>query len=183
MINIKSKEYNLTSLFQYDLLREILLSLAENQNDINSEIIALKNQNKYQDFRLSKLEEKNNIISNPLEFNIDISNKESKNVESRPNPESISKNEEKGKDIEKEKEEDNNINKEEKKSTEEQITENKEQNNDKQQSENSDEEEDLYKYVNSKRKKRMSTKFGDLINDNFIANYTINNGSQFRINK
>ena len=46
MIHIKSKEYNLSSLFQYDLLREILLSLADFQNDIHSEIEALKNQAK-----------------------------------------------------------------------------------------------------------------------------------------
>ena len=87
MINIKSKEYNLSSLFQYDLLREILLSLAEYQNDIHSEIIALKNQNKFQDLRLSRLEEKNNITGNPIEFNIDVTNLESKNVESNQNPE------------------------------------------------------------------------------------------------
>ena len=72
MINIKSKEYNLSSLFQYDLLRDILLSLADYQNDIHSEILALKNQAKYHDMRISNLEEKNNIEINPAEFNINI---------------------------------------------------------------------------------------------------------------
>ena len=74
MIKLKSKDYDLKSLFQYDLLRDILLSLAEYQNDIHSEIIALKNNSKAHDIRLSKLEEKNNIKFNPAEFNINITN-------------------------------------------------------------------------------------------------------------
>ena len=80
MINIKSKEYNLSSLFQYDLLREILLGLADYQNEIRSELEALKNQNNIQDFRLSRLEEVNDIKS--PEFNINLTNiNPSKNFE------------------------------------------------------------------------------------------------------
>ena len=74
MIKLKSKDYDLKSLFQYDLLRDILLSLAEYQNDIHSEIIALKNNSKAHDIRLSKLEEKNDIKFDPAEFNINITN-------------------------------------------------------------------------------------------------------------
>ena len=77
MITIKSKDYDLSSLFRVDLLREILLSLAEYQNDINSEIASLKNYNKIQDIRLSRLEEKNEIKFDPTEFKINISNYES----------------------------------------------------------------------------------------------------------
>ena len=116
MINIKSKEYNLSALFQYDLLRDILWSLADYQNEIRSELEALKNQNKIQDSRLSLLEEKNDI--NPQEFNINVTNiKSSKNFENINNiqnqqaEENTNENKENNK-IEGEKEEEN---KEEKK--------------------------------------------------------------------
>ena len=81
MIKLKSKDIDLNSIFQYDLLKEILLYLSEYQNDINSQIRALRNNDKIQDMRLSRLEEKNNIIFNPSEFNINISNYESEKKE------------------------------------------------------------------------------------------------------
>ena len=77
MIKLKSKDYDLKSLFQYDLLRDILLSLAEYQNEIHSEIISLKNNYKIHDIRISKLEEKNDIVFDPKEFNINITKDES----------------------------------------------------------------------------------------------------------
>lgn len=74
MIKLKSKDYDLKNLFQFDLLRDILLSLADYQNDIHSEITALKNNYKVHDIRLSKLEDKNDIKFDPNEFNINITN-------------------------------------------------------------------------------------------------------------
>jgi len=74
MIKIKSKDFDLNTLFQFDLLREVLLNLAEFQNDIQSEIMALKKNDKIQDMRLSRLEEKHDIKFDPSEFNINIIN-------------------------------------------------------------------------------------------------------------
>jgi hypothetical protein len=74
MIKLKSKDYDLKALFQYDLLRDILLSLAEYQNDIHLEILALKNYYKTHDKRISKLEEKNDIKFDPSEFNLNVTN-------------------------------------------------------------------------------------------------------------
>ena len=74
MIKIKSKDFDLNTLFQFDLLREVLLNLAEFQNDIQSEIMALKKNDKIQDMRLSRLEEKHDIKFDPSEFNISIIN-------------------------------------------------------------------------------------------------------------
>ena len=74
MIKIKSKDFDLNTLFQFDLLREVLLNLAEFQNDIQSEIMALKKNDKIQDMRLSRLELKHDIKFDPSEFNISIIN-------------------------------------------------------------------------------------------------------------
>ena len=74
MIKIKSKDFDLNTLFQFDLLREVLLNLAEFQNDIQSEIMALKKNDKIQDMRLSRLEQKHDIKFDPSEFNINIIN-------------------------------------------------------------------------------------------------------------
>ena len=52
----------------------MLLNLAEFQNDIQSEIMALKKNDKIQDMRLSRLEEKHDIKFDPSEFNISIIN-------------------------------------------------------------------------------------------------------------
>ena len=74
MIKIKSKDFDLNTLFQFDLLREVLLNIAEFQNDIQSEIMALKKNDKIQDMRLSRLEQRHDIKFDPSEFNINIIN-------------------------------------------------------------------------------------------------------------
>ena len=174
MINIKSKEYNLTTLFQYDLLRDILLSLAEYQNDIHSEIIALKKQTKYHDIRLSKLEANNDIQINPSELDIKITNVESpKNVENLNNIIPSQNNEEQNKEEEIKKEEET---KSEKKEEIKETESNKNEKEEKKAQDNSDEELNII--PGSKRRKKLSTKFGDLINDHFIANFSLNNGPQ-----
>ena len=177
MINIKSKEYNLSSLFQYDLLRDILLSLSEYQNEINSEIIALKNQTKYHEMRLTNLEEKNDIKINLPDFSTTITNIEAqKNVENVNNNNEIpQKDENKNKEEEIKKEEKKEDNKAENKK---ELDKNKKE--EKESKDNSDEEE--IKFPKRKRKKIQSTKFGELINDNFIVNYSLNNSPQSQKN-
>ena len=177
MINIKSKEYNLSSLFQYDLLRDILLSLSEYQNEINSEIIALKKQTKYHEMRLTNLEEKNDIKINLPDFSTTITNIEAqKNVENVNNNNEIpQKDENKNKEEEIKKEEIKEDNK-----TENKIELDKNKKEEKESKDNSDEEE--IKFPKRKRKKRQSTKFGELINDNFIVNYSLNNSPQSQKN-
>ena len=194
MINIKSKEYNLSSLFQYDLLREILLSLAEYQNDIHSEIIALKNQNKFQDLRLSRLEEKNNITGNPIEFNIDVTNLESKNVESNQNPELNDKekemeNEEDIKENKKDEEkltDKQNEKKEEKKEDkkEEKKEDKKEEKIEEKKVDENSEEDNSKNYSSKRKRKKISSKFGHIINDNIFANFgkDANNSSNSELN-
>ena len=156
MLKIKSKDYDLSSLFQYDLLREILLSLAEFQNDINSEIKSLRNYNKIQDIRLSRLEEKNDIIFDPSEFNINISN-----YESSPIYEAFSddKNKE-DKDKDKDKDEKN----------EEEISKDKDDKNIFGEGEKDDDDDD----EEGPKKKKTKSKFDNLLNVNKNTN-KINN--------
>ena len=167
MINIKSKEYNLSSLFQYDLLRDILLSLAEYQNDIHSEIVALKNKSKYHEMRISNLEEKNEIKIDPSKFNINITNIEqpkaaenSNIIDTSPRDEKQSNEEEIKKDEIKNEDKAEDI-------KEKEISKNKKE---KEIKDNSDDEED--KIPGRKRRKRLSAKFGGLINDSLLANYS-----------
>ena len=201
MINIKSKEYNLTTIFQYDLLRDILLSLAEAQNDILSEITVLKNQNNLQDIRLSHLEGKNNLQISPTEFNFNATNIEhSKNVENINNiqnqlrDEKQNKEEEIKKDIEtinekkidKKEIETNNERKDDIKEKEngKDIKDIKEIND----NENTSEEEYKKKTTIKKNKKKLDSRFKNIINDNNnsnnnnnnnnIANYSLNNSPQ-----
>ena len=175
MINIKSKEYNLSALFQYDLLRDILLSLAEYQNDIQSEILKLKNQANYHEIRISNLEEKNEIKINPADFDINITNIESpKNVENSVNIDTSPKEEKQNKEEEIKKEE---IKKNEK------LEETKETDKNKKEQKTRDnqyDEED--KIPGSRRRKRLSVRFGALINDNISANFPSNNSSQSQNN-
>ena len=147
MIKLKSKDYDLKSLFQYDLLREILLSLAEYQNDIHQEILALKNNNKIQDMRISKLEEKNEIKFDPNKFNINILN-----LEHSPIVENISDN---NKLNDSEKKESKRINTEKK---EEKTAEKKEEKNIFTEEEKDDEVEN--------KKKKTSSKFENLLKNN-----------------
>ena len=214
MINIKSKEYDLTSLFRYDLLRDILLSLAESQNDLRSEIEALKNQNKYYDVRLSQLEEKNEIKINPSQFNINITNvKQPKTVENINNQENQQndENDDKEEEEENKKDEENN-NKKDKENNDKKDEENNDkkddQNNDKKDDESNDKKEDIKenetkedkkkenKIKNnitseedeeerksiSKRRKKLSVKYPNLIDDSFIANFALANNLQSQKN-
>ena len=165
MINIKSKEYNLSSLFQYDLLRDILLSLADYQNDIHSEILALKNQAKYHDMRISNLEEKNNIEINPAEFNINITgtNLESPRVFENSRSIEISNREENKDEEEEIKESKSNNNekteeskereKEENKTEEKEIKEIKEEKEENEEKEEKEEKDDKEKKEEEKEKK------------------------------
>ena len=200
MINIKSKEYNLSALFQYDLLRDILLSLADYQNEIRSELEALKNQNKIQDFRLSLLEEKNDI--NPQEFNINVTNiKSSKNFENINNiqnqqaEENTNENKENNK-IEGEKEEENKEEKKEEGKDDEKKEEGKDNEKNKEKKEGIIKEEEnknntkidfirdegFKKITGNKKRKKLSTRFPNLINDNFIADYSATNSPQSQKN-
>ena len=186
MINIKSKEYNLSALFQYDLLRDILLSLAEYQNDIHSEIVALKNQTKYHEARISTLEEKNDIKINPADFNINITNIEppknaenANNIEFSPRDESQNKEEEIKTDEIKDKDKTEDIKEKEVNKKEEKEKE-KEKEKGKQVKENSDDDED--KTTGTKRRKRMSIKYGRLLNENMFANFSFQNNPQSQQN-
>ena len=151
MIKLKSKDYDLKSLFQYDLLREILLSLAEYQNDIHSEIIALKNNYKIHDIRISKLEEKNDIKFDPKEFNINIANFES------PLFDSTSENFKKLENNEKNEEKSE-------KSDEDKKRKKIEDNKDIFGEEEKDDDED-------EKKKKMSSKFANLLKENTTNNF------------
>ena len=149
MIKLKSKDYDLKGLFQYDLLRDILLSLAEYQNDIHSEIISLKNNYKIHDVRISKLEEKNDIKFDPSEFNLNISN-----VEFSPNFDNFPENSKKKEETEKKEE------KSEKKETEkkEDFSE-----------EDKDDEEEP-------KNKKMSSKFENLLKTTNLDGATTTTG-------
>ena len=170
MINIKSKEYNLSALFQYDLLRDILLSLAEYQNDIQSEIVALKNQAKYHEeigrAHITNIEPAKSVEnSNNIEYS---PRDENQNKEKEIKTDEI-KNQDKSEDI-KEKE----VSKKEKEKERE-----KEKEKEKQLKENSDDED---KIPGSRRRKRLSVKFGGLINENMFANFSFPNNPQSQQN-
>ena len=162
-MKLKSKDYDLNTLFQYDLLREILLNLAEYQNDIHAEIMALKNNDKIQDMRLSKLEEKHDIIFNPSEFNINITNYESgkKDEEEKRNKDDDKK-EKEAKNEEKEKDENKGEKKEEKKEEKDIFDADSKDDDD------YDEEE----------KKKKASKFDKLLNNNTNTNNTTYNNVQ-----
>ena len=174
MIKLKSKDYDLKSLFQYDLLRDILLSLAEYQNDIHSEIIALKNDHKLHDARISKLEEKNGIKFEPSEININIAN-----FESSPQFELTQEN----KDInnKEEKDEKESQKKDESEKTEEnqKTDENAKKDENKEQTEkdifmeheNDESEED-------QKNKKVSSKFENLLKNNIPINQSTNTQNQ-----
>ena len=186
MINIKSKEYNLSALFQYDLLRDILLSLAEYQNDIQSEIVALKNQAKYHETRISNLEEKNDIKINPADFNINITNIEpaksvenSNNIEYSPRDENQNKEKEIKTDEIKNQDKSEDIKEKEVSKKEKEKEREKEKEKEKQVKENSDDED---KIPGSRRRKRLSVKFGGLINENMFANFSFPNNPQSQQN-
>ena len=170
MINIKSKEYNLSSLFQYDLLREILLGLADYQNDIRSEIEALKNQNQIQDFRLSRLEEKNNL--QPPEFNINLTNiKSTNNFENINNIQNQQDNKDNNNVEEINKIEGENG---EEKKEEGKEEENKEDENKKNKKEENIRDEGNKKLTGTRKRRQLTTKFPTLINGNFIVDYSSN---------
>lgn len=160
MIKLKSKDYDLKSLFQYDLLREILLSLAEYQNDIHSEIMALKNNDKVQDIRLSRLEEKNDIKFDPTEFNINLSN-----IEPSPLYEQAPTNVE-----------DKEKNKEKAEKKQDETTQKKDEKNIFDEEEKDDDEERI--------KKKTYSKFDNLLNtntNNSINNLSTNQSSQLNL--
>ena len=154
MIKLKSKDYDLKGLFQYDLLRDILLSLAEYQNDIHLEILALKNYYKTHDKRISKLEEKNDIKFDPSEFNLNITN-----FESSPIIERIEENQKNGnednKKEEKSEKEGNEKKEEDKKKDDKKEKDDKNIFSDE---EKDDEEEE--------KKKKLSSKFENLLKTN-----------------
>ena len=62
-MNIDIKQVDLNCLFQFDLLKQILLNLSKNQEDLKQELNRLKESNKIRDERLSRLEDVNNIES------------------------------------------------------------------------------------------------------------------------
>ena len=162
-MKLKSKDYDLNTLFQYDLLREILLNLAEYQNDIHAEIMALKNNDKIQDMRLSKLEEKHDIIFNPSEFNINITNYESgKKDEEEKNNKDDDKKEKEAKNEEKEKDENKGEKKDEKKEEKDIFDADSKDDDD----------------YNEEEKKKKASKFDKLLNNNTNTNNTTYNNVQ-----
>ena len=174
MINIKSKEYNLSSLFQYDLLREILLGLADYQNEIRSELEALKNQNNIQDFRLSRLEEVNDIKS--PEFNINLTNiNPSKNFENINNIQNQQEDEDNNNDeeINKIEEEKKDEKKEEGKEGEKKDVKKegiiKEDENKKNKNNLKDEG-----FKRNRKRKQLTTKYPSLLNGNFLVDFSAN---------
>ena len=56
MITIEEKEYDLQFLLNFDMLREILIKLAQNQNILQKDVESIKNTNKERDYKLMKLE-------------------------------------------------------------------------------------------------------------------------------
>ena len=187
MIKLKSKDYDLKGLFQYDLLRDILLSLAEYQNDIHSEIISLKNNQKIHDMRISKLEEKNGLKFEPSEININLLN-----FDSSPPFEPTSENKENIDDNNKE--EKSEKEKTEKEKTEENAktdgkekTEKTEENpktdeNEKKEEKKEQEEKDIFMDkendeddLEEKKKKKTSSKFDNLLQTNLPNTQSTNN--------
>lgn len=151
MIKIKSKDFDLNTLFQFDLLREVLLNIAEFQNDIQSEIMDLKKNDKIQDMRLTRLEQKQDIKFDPSEFNINIIN-----LDKSPEIDTPTEN---NKNTEK--------SLEEKEKNEEKKEKDIFESNDK----DDDEEE--------KKEKKMRNKYDNLLNDK-TNNMTTNNNSNIQ---
>ena len=56
MITIEEKEYDLKYLLHFDMLREILIKLAKNQNILQKDVESIKNSNKERDYKIMKLE-------------------------------------------------------------------------------------------------------------------------------
>ena len=56
MITIDDKNYDLKFLLNFEMLREILIKLAKNQNNILKDVESIQNSNKERDFKIMKLE-------------------------------------------------------------------------------------------------------------------------------
>ena len=56
MFRIEEKDYDLNFLFRYDMLREILIKLLKNQNNLKNEIDLLNISNKDRDNKIVNIE-------------------------------------------------------------------------------------------------------------------------------
>ena len=119
MLNLDSKEYDLNTLFSFEVLKEILLKLARGQDKLENDV---RNMKQNISNRIIKLEQTIfNTSENENEYNQDEfqeeenldegegKNKEG-NINNKINDNENKTNEEKGKDIEIEKKEDKDIN-------------------------------------------------------------------------
>ena len=57
MFRIEGKDYDLNFLMRFDMLKEILINLLKNQNNLQYEIDLLKNSNKERDKKIINIEE------------------------------------------------------------------------------------------------------------------------------
>jgi len=56
MLTIEEKDYDLNFLIHFDMLREILIKLAKNQNSLLKDVNLIKDTNKQRDYKIMKLE-------------------------------------------------------------------------------------------------------------------------------
>ena len=114
MMNLDIKQLDLNYLFQFDLLKQILVSLSKNQDNLNQELNKINESNKIRDERITRLENSFNLESiNQEEQFINSTHSELEKTEKNEN-ENLNKNEENINENNKEKiTNDENINKEE----------------------------------------------------------------------
>ena len=80
MLHLDKTEYDLNTLFSFEVLKEILLKLARSQDKIEKEIIHIKKSNSKRNKKISKIE---NALHNSLGYQIE--DEESSNYESEEN--------------------------------------------------------------------------------------------------
>ena len=56
MLTIEEKDYDLNFLLHFEMLREILIKLAKNQNALQKDVNLIKETNKQRDYKIMKLE-------------------------------------------------------------------------------------------------------------------------------
>ena len=102
MLKLRSKEYDLNILFQFDILKEILLNLAKDQDNIYSQLNKINENNKIISSRIKKLEEKNNISFQPPQKIIikEIINQPNKEEDEKPEKKIFEKGQTKNKEPE-----------------------------------------------------------------------------------
>ena len=113
-MDLDIKQLDLNYLFQFDLLKQILVSLSKNQDNLNQELNKINESNKIRDERITRLENSFNLESiNQEEQLINSTHSELEKTEKNEN-ENLNKNEENINENNKEKiTNDENINKEE----------------------------------------------------------------------